>query len=119
MSDEHESPDTGQAADGVVARVKLYAGAAITVVSLVGMLTTAAVKYVTGPVHREVVAARTELHKYVQEQKDRQAVDSLRFERVMYVVELAVVALIEPEGSTDQRRAVMDLRSLRRVTPRR
>lgn len=48
---------------------------------------------------------------------ERAETDSLRFERAMTVLELAVGAIVEPDGSPEQRSAIAELRRRRHVTP--
>ena len=104
--------------DTIAQRLKLYAGTVLLVGSLIAALTTLAVRWATRDVRAEVAAARSEVRALARVQQERASADSLRFERVLDIVELAVGALVEPEGSDEQRRAVADLRARRHVTPR-
>ena len=106
------------AVDSIAARLKLYAGTMLLVGTLVGILTAATVQWVTKDVRAEVMRTRADLRDFVNGQRLKAYADSARFERVLDIVELAVVALVEPEGSTEQRSAVAELRRRRYVTPR-
>lgn len=107
-----------QGVDALASRVKLYSGTIMAFGAVVAVMTAAAVKFVTAEVSSEVRATRVELHQYQAMQVAKSVQDSARFERVMEVVELAVVALVEPHGSSDQRRAVANLRSKRHLSLR-
>jgi len=115
MRREQQVADT---VDGIAARLKLYAGTIIAVCAAVAMAAGGIVNYVTKDVRDEVAQTRVELREFVLANERRVAADSARFERVLEVVELAVVALVEPDGSDEQRGAVAALRSRRTYTPR-
>lgn len=104
--------------DVIAARLRSWTTAVLLAGTVIGGLTAASVKWVTGDVRKELAVTREELKAYAREQHFRAAADSVRFERGMDVVELAVVALVEPNGSDEQRRAVADLRKRRYYIPR-
>jgi hypothetical protein len=103
-------------------RVALYAGAILAVAAVVTLISTANASYVNRFVLREVNASlmetKNEIRAVRTEFRQRAAADSVRFERVLDIVEVAVVALVEEPGSEEQRSAVAELRKRRRVTPR-
>jgi hypothetical protein len=105
-------------ADGFVARVKLYASTILVLSAVVTLATGFVVREVTKEVRADVKAVRAEMTGIGHAQAERAVADSMRFERVMQVVELAVIAIVEPEGSDEQRSAVSELRRRRHVTPR-
>jgi len=108
--------------DKAAKRVALYAGAILAVASVVALVTTVNAgyvnRYVLSDVKQSITEARNEIRAVRSEFRLRAEADSIRFERVMEVVELAVVALVEEPGSDEQRSAVTELRQRRRVTPR-
>lgn len=104
--------------DIIASRLKLYAATLLAVGALVGVATTGAIRWVTKDVQQEVAQTRAELRAFAANQQHKAAADSSRMERVLSIVELAVVALVEPDGSEEQRSAVAELRRRRFVTPR-
>lgn len=100
--------------DALAKRVGVYAAAIIAVLTL----SAATVRWVTHDVQDAIEETRAEVRQARVEFRSRAASDSTRFERVMEVVELAVVALVEDPGSAEQRSAVAELRKRRHVTPR-
>ncbi len=100
--------------DALAKRVGVYAAAIIAVLTL----SAATVRWVTRDVQAAIEETRIEVRQARTEFRGRAAADSTRFERVMEVVELAVVALVETPGSEEQRSAVVELRKRRHVTPR-
>jgi hypothetical protein len=117
VHDQHAEPlDPKPALDEVARRTTLYVGAILSVITLAAIVTTATVRAVTNDVNIELAKTRAEVAATRNEVRVRAAADSARFERVMSVVELAVVALVEPAGSEDQKAAVVELRRRRQVT---
>lgn len=105
------------ALDRIAGRMKLYLTAAVLFVSAATAVGTYAVANVTSGIHAEIADTRGDLAQLVTAQQARGALDSTRFERVMDIVELAVVAIVEPDGSAEQKRAVAELRRRRHFTP--
>jgi hypothetical protein len=103
--------------DKWVARIKLYAGTIVVVGALVAGLSAVMVSSITAKVSAEQQQTRETLQSFIKTQRDIAGRDSVRFERVMAVVELAVVAIVEPIGSDEQVGAVAELRRRRHVTP--
>ena len=89
-----------------------YARTLAAVAAVVGGTTAVVVRWATADVRGEVA----DLHAEVVV---RASSDSVRFERVMQVVELAVVALVEPDTSTERHAAIAELRRRRHVMPQR
>lgn len=118
MTPEEEVEQTITAAgpDAVARRLRLYAGAILSVGAVLALLTAATVRWVTKEVRAEVTQTRADLRNFIVEARAKADADSVRFERVLDVVELAVVALVEPDGSEEQKSAVAELRKRRRVT---
>lgn len=111
--------------DKIARRVNLYAGALLSLASacaLVAVLAAQAVSKATEDLRTEAATSRARLEARLEalasEHRAKSRADSIRFERTLAVVELAVVALVEPE-SEDGRSAVAELRRRRHVTPRR
>lgn len=104
--------------DSIASRMKLYAGTILAVGTVVALTAGGVVRLVTKDVRDEVAQTRVELRQFIDSNERRVTADSIRFERVLEVVELAVVALVEPDGSDEQRGAVAALRSRRTITPR-
>jgi len=99
--------------DVIASRLRNWTTALVLAGTVVGGLTAASVRWVTGDVRRDLAVTRSELQNYTRAQHERADADSVRFERAMGIVELAVIALVEPNGSEEQRRAVADLRARR------
>jgi hypothetical protein len=119
MSEQGESPEEWRRHHRVKL-VALYAGTVVAVGSVFAMVAALNASYVNHFVLRDVKLAladtRNEIRAVREEFHIRADADSIRFERVMNVVELAVVALVEEPGSDGQRSAVMELRKMRHVT---
>jgi len=99
--------------DQAMRRIALYAGTALAVIGLTSVTIRASQKDIRDSIkdtHDDLQELRLDLHS-------RTVVDSVRFERIMGVVELAVTALVEPNGSAEQSNAVAELRRLRRIAP--
>jgi len=113
------------ALETVAGRAKLYAGTIVVVSAAITIIGGAAIRYATSDVsaeirdnHAELTKVHQELVAFSSQVTTKAVVDSVRFERVMDIVELAVIALVEPTGSRTQRAAVEALRTRRHVTPR-
>lgn len=103
-------------ADALARRLRLHLATLIMVSGVVAGASALTVKALTATVRSDIAETRDELRSLAREQRARAAADSARFERTIEVVELAVVALVEPHGSPDQRDAVDKLRRRRRFT---
>jgi hypothetical protein len=71
----------------------------------------------TMDVRQHIAETSAGLERLERTQRNTAVQDSIRFERVMDVVEIAVVAIIEPDGSAEQKSAIEDLRHRRHVVP--
>lgn len=111
MTPENEKP-----VDSFVERVKLYGSTILIMAAVVAMATGFVVREVTKDVRSDLRGLRAEVSNLSTNQNWRAGADSIRFERVMQVVELAVIAIVEPDGSDEQRSAITELRRKRRVT---
>ena len=100
--------------DSIAKRLRLWAGAIITTGALIAGITALAVKWVTRDVREEIATTRLELKTYWMREAAQAKADSIRFDRGMEVLELAVIALVEADGAEEQRRAVEELRRRRR-----
>ena len=108
--------ETDKPVDGVIQRIRLYGSTVLVIVAVVTLATGFVVREVTKDVRSDLRAVRAEVSNLSTNQNTRAGADSARFERVMQVVELAVIAIVEPDGSEEQRGAVYELRRKRRVT---
>ena len=99
-------------------RIKVWGSMVLVVSSVITLTTGFVVRAVTREVREDIKATRMEMRQITQTNRAQATADSIRFERVMEVVELAVVAIVEPVGSDDQRGAVAELRRRRHVTPK-
>ena len=89
-------------------RVRLWASTLLLVVGAVGGGAAWGSHKLTDGVRNDVAGLR-------QTMNERQRIDSLRFERVMDITELAVVAIVEPVGSPERKVAVEQLRARRHI----
>lgn len=99
-------------------RASLYGGALLTIGTLASATIAISAGFVTREVRSTIAKTQEELAATREYFRQRAVADSVRFERIMEVVELAVVAVVEPSGTQDQRSAVAELRRRRHVTPR-
>lgn len=104
--------------DTIASRLKLWTTAVIAVGGVVAFATAGAVKWVTRDVHEEIAQTRQELREYIRYEQVRATADSVRLENGLDIVELAVVALVEPAGSQEQRNALVALRARRHYVPK-
>jgi hypothetical protein len=98
--------------DRFVRRLAIYAGAALAVTSLTALTIRVSQREIRSSiddVHDDVTQLRYEVHA-------RSVMDSVRFERTIEVVELVAAALVEPDGSNEQKEAVTELRRRRHIT---
>jgi hypothetical protein len=87
----------------------MYAKAVIVVATLIAGSASLFMRAVTADVQAEIRDVREDLRL-------RAAADSIRFERVVEVVEFAVIAIVEPAGSDERAAAIGELRRRRHVT---
>lgn len=107
--------------DKIARRMNLYTAAVVSacaLFALAGALASRAVERATRTVRQEIQATRQEVQELRSTTRTRASADSARFERGMVVLELAVGAIAETQGSTEQRSALAELRRRRHVTPR-
>jgi len=107
--------------DTFARRMNLYTAtvvSACTLVALFGMLSSRAVERATRTLRDEQTATRVQVEELKRDRRTEQRLDSLRFERTMAIVELAVSAIVEPAGSQEKREALTELRRKRRISPR-
>lgn len=107
--------------DAFARRLNLYTAAIVSVGMLIaigGALAARAFEKGTARIQADLQSTNTRVEKLETSLRAQARSDSLRFERSFALQELAVAALIEPIGSTDQRSAVAELRRRRHVTPR-
>lgn len=118
MNAEQQERDTTfwSSADAIARRLRLHLATLMMVSGVVAAASALTVKALTATVRSDIASTRAEIRALALEQRARAAADSARFERTIEVVELAVVALVEPQGSPDQRDAVDKLRRRRRFT---
>lgn len=93
--------------DKVVSKVKLYITTLLLVGGISSGLTTWLVFKATSGVRAEVASLQDEAKR-----------GNDRFDRMADIVELAVVALVEPPGSPEREKALSELRARRRITTR-
>lgn len=101
--------------DYAVRRLKLYMSALLLVGGSLGAVGLAFIRYATADIraqHREMLREIGEVRADVLRRTEQ---DSARFERTMEIVQLAVVAIVEPPNSIARRGAIADLRARRRV----
>jgi|KBSSwiStaDraftv2_1062776.scaffolds.fasta_scaffold103010_5 hypothetical protein len=96
--------------DRQVARVGLYARAIIGVGAVLAGSAGLFVRAVTSDVKAEIREVRMDL-------RAREVADSVRFERIVEVVEYAVIAIVEPATSEERAMAIAELKRRRRVAP--
>jgi hypothetical protein len=103
--------------DDLARRVRLWLGLAVFLVTTVAAAGTWAVSKMTSDVREQLLDTHADLVALTAAQAARAAADSIRFERAMEVLELAVGAIVEPDGSTEQKQAIAELRRRRHVAP--
>ena len=110
--------------DIFVRRTRLWLGTLIALLVTAGAAGGWVVKKVTDENHalaEQMKASISDTHDDLvalsQLTAMRAQTDSLRFERAMNVLELAVGAIVEPDGSAEQKNAIAELRRRRHVTP--
>jgi hypothetical protein len=110
-------------ADAIARRLRLHLATLILLASVVTGASALVVKSVTASIRSDLSRNRDEVQSLGRElrdlaaaQRERTSADSVRFERTLDVVGLAVVAVVEPDGSPAQRRAVEELKRRRRIT---
>lgn len=118
MTPAERKAASSEAFDRFVERVKLYAGTLVIVGGLVAGMSAVLVRSITAQVSTQVEATGSEFRRFAAEQRALALRDSVRFERVMDVIETAVVAIVEEPGSEQQRSAIAELRRRRHVIPR-
>jgi len=96
--------------DKQVARVGSYARMVLAVAAVVMGASSLFVNAVTSDVKAEIRQVRDDL-------RSRAVADSARFERIVEVVEFAVIAIVEPAGSPERTTAIAELKRRRRVAP--
>jgi len=115
--DEEPIPEAPSGPDNIAMRVRNFSVAIIAAGTVIATITGFAVKGITAGVRADVQSLHEEIRSIGIAQERRAFADSARFERAMDVLELAVVAIVEPDGSNEQRDAVAELRRRRHVTP--
>lgn len=108
-----------QAMDKIATRLKLWTSAIILVCAIVAAATAACIKWITQDVHNEIAQTRQELQEYIRLQHVQSQADSMRIEAGLDIIQLAVVAIVEPSGSDEQRVALSQLRARRSYIPKR
>lgn len=93
-----------------VEKVRLWGTAFLTLCAVVTILGGILVQFVTNDVKKDIQAIRTDLRDFAANTHAREVADSVRFERVLGIVELAVVAIVEPSNSPERSEAVAELR---------
>lgn len=104
--------------DAFASRIKLWISTIILVCAAVAALTAASVRWVTNDVHKQIAETRQEFRAWMQYQQQRAYADSVRFDQGMHIMELAVIAIVEPQGSISQQAALDDLRGKRHFMPK-
>ena len=104
-----------QEADNIVKRIRLWVGAAVLLVGVFTGVGATVVARSTSDVRTALSNTHDDLARLAYQQDARAEVDSLRFERAMEVLELAVVAIVEPDGSVDQKGAIDELKRRRHI----
>ena len=104
-----------QSVDTFVKRTRLWLGGAMFMVAAAGAGGAWLVNRATAEMHAEIQNTHDDIAALAVEQHRRADSDSVRFERAMDVLELAVAAIVEPAGSLEQRSAVDELRRRRHV----
>ena len=105
------------AIDTFIRRTRLWLGAAMLLISVSAGAGAWVVGKVTADVRRSIADTHDDLVQLAAIQAARAQTDSLRFERAMEVLNLAVGAIVEAPGTPEQRGAVEQLRRLRHFTP--
>jgi uncharacterized iron-regulated membrane protein len=110
-------------ADAIARRLRLHLATLVLLATVVTGSSALVVKSITGTIRDDIRKNRDEVSRLRDEQHDlaaamreRTQADSVRFEKTLDVVGLAVVAVVEPDGSPAQRRAIDELRRRRRIT---
>jgi len=110
--------DTWKRADGLVSRLKLWVATAVLCVAAISGLTAAAINGATRDVRDNLRTLNANLESQRQVARSYAVMDSVRYERAMDILELAVTAIVAPDGSPEQKSALDELKSRRHVVTR-
>ena len=102
--------------DKVAKRVREWGQAILIVGAFMSAGVAISVRWITSDVRADVSALREDFAEAARRDSVRRVEDAARWDHTITVVELTVAALVEEEGSDEQRAAVRELRRLRRVT---
>lgn len=105
-----DPPTIEEVVDRAVRRLHLFGKAALTIAACFTLAGGWIAHAITADVKGDVTALRYDF-------RQKAALDSVRFERMIEVVELAVIAVVEPDSSAARAEAIGELRRRRRVTP--
>ena len=104
--------------DHVTKRIRLYVSTFILAASVIGALTAFTVRQITSHVREDLQQLDHRILEISRVQHNYNFSDSIRFERAMDVLELAVAAIVESDGSPEKQGAVVELRRRRHIVPR-
>ena len=97
-------------------RIKLWVTALLVVVAIASGVGSLVANAVTRDVRAGVLANRDYIAAVQNQMLRRSAADSVARDRMVRVIELAVVVLVEDDGSPERAAARRELRKLRTVT---
>lgn len=104
--------------DEAAKRIRLYVSTVVVSFGAMGALIVFVINGITADVHEDIKALDYKFTQAQERIREAQVADSIRFERGVDVLELAVTAIVEPSGSAEQRAALNELQRRRRVIPR-
>lgn len=91
-------------------RVRLWGTAILAAAGVFTLLGSVAIKFATNDIRSDLRDLHDDVRAFSNAVKAQQYADSVRFERVIEVVEVAVVAIVEPSDSPARNEAVAKLR---------
>jgi len=118
MVDDDRDVANWKRADVLVGRVKMWVGTMVLVVAAISGLTAAAINGATHDVRESLHSLNVNIESERAIAREYAVIDSVRYERAMDVLELAVTAIVAPDGSPEQKSALDELKSRRHVVPR-